>query len=56
MVAQIEETFEEATSICTVNEKGHGRFESRTCLVMEKNEEDFYFKEWPNLQTVLILK
>ena len=53
VVFLIEETFEQATSTCTVDEKGHGRAESRTCLVMEKNEKDFYFKEWPNLQTIV---
>jgi len=53
VVAQIEETFESAASQCTLNEKGHGRTETRTCLVMEKNEKDFNFKAWPGLKTLI---
>jgi predicted transposase YbfD/YdcC len=55
VVAQIEETYESAYSQCTTNEKGHGRIETRTCLVMEKNEEDFNFKNWPGLKTLICL-
>jgi predicted transposase YbfD/YdcC len=53
VVAQVEENFESAYSQCTTNEKGHGRIETRTCLVMEKNEEDFNFKNWPGLKTLI---
>lgn len=53
VVAQIEETFEFAYSEHMTKEKGHGRIEMRKCLVMEKNEEDYNFKNWPGLKTMI---